>query len=89
MLEKKIIQFLKSLPMTCVSGLLLVVSFIVVKVMGREPALDPAWGAVAISGVPLAHAALLRLAGRKGIAVFSVPLLITIAMIASISIGNC
>ena len=89
MLEKEIIQFLKSLPMTCVSGLLLVGSFIVVKVMGREPALDPAWGAVAISGVPLAHAALLRLAGRKGIAVFSVPLLITIAMIASISIGNC
>ena len=89
MLEKKIIRFLKSLPMTCVSGFLLVVSFVVIKVMGKELPIDPAWGAVLISGVPLAHAALLRLAGQKGIGIFSVPLLITIAMIASISTGNC
>ena len=74
--------------MTCVSGILLAASFILVRVMGKELPVDPAWGAVLISGIPLAHVAVLRAANQKGIGIFSVPLLITIAMIASISIRN-
>ena len=88
MLEKKIIHLLRSLPMTCVSGILLAASFILVRVMGKELPIDPAWGAILISGIPLAHAAVLRIANQKGIGIFSVPLLITIAMIASVSIRN-
>ncbi len=87
-LEKKIVDFLRSLPMTCVSGVLLVISFITSRVMGKELPADPAWGAVLISGIPLAHAALMRIAFQKGLAKLSVPLLITIAMAAAITIGN-
>ena len=88
MFETKVIQFLRSLPMTCVSGILLAVSFIAFKAAGREPSIDPAWGAILISGIPLAHAAILRVANQKGVGIFSVPLLVTIAMIASIKVGN-
>lgn len=49
---------------------------------------DPAWLAVVISGIPLAHNAIKKLIRNKGISKISSALLITSAMIAAIAIGD-
>ena len=49
---------------------------------------DPAWLAVIISGIPLAHNAVRKLIKNKGISKISSALLITSAMIAAIAIGD-
>ena len=84
--ERYIIS-LSGIPMTCLSGIMLIISFLLMR--GEEPPkFDPAWIAVGVSGLPLAYLAAKRLLFQKGMARMSVPLLITIAMIASISIGH-
>lgn len=75
---------LAGLRMTVVSGALLALSLIVL--LGELPVpVDPAWGTVLISGSPLLYLALTRLFLQRNI---SSALLISIAMIASIAIGE-
>lgn len=82
----KIMDILAGLKMTIVSGIFLLISVIFMILSIDIPAyLNPAWGAVIISGVPLVYLALERLIYQKWI---SSALLITIAMIASLLIGE-
>ena len=49
---------------------------------------DPAWGTVVISGIPLLYLAVWRIIYNPGISKISSALLITIAMFAAIAIGD-
>lgn len=73
--------------MTIVGGVLLVFSFVLPRVGINSP-VDPAWGAVVISGIPLLYLAVWRIIYNPGISKISSALLITIAMFAAIAIGN-
>ncbi len=77
-------NFLGSLPMTVVGGLFLAAS-LTLMLMGKEIAFDPAWITVFICGLPLLYAALTMLLFERWI---SSALLISIAMAASIAIGE-
>lgn len=80
----KIMDILAGLKMTIVSGIFLLCA-IICMVSGIESPIDPAWGAVIISGIPLFYLALNRLIFEKWV---SSALLITIAMVASLVIGE-
>lgn len=84
---KKFINFLSSIPMTIVSGVFLVLSFVLLKLDVILP-VDPAWVSVVISGIPLLYLAVWRIIHNPGISKISSALLITIAMIAAIIIGD-
>ena len=84
---KKLISFLSSIPMTIVSGVFLVLSFVLLKLDVILP-VDPAWVSVVISGIPLLYLAVWRIIHNPGISKISSALLITIAMIAAIIIGD-
>ena len=84
---KDLVERLESIPATIVSGVFLVLSFVLPRV-GVELPIDPAWVTVAISGVPLACAAVRKLVKNRGITRISSALLITLAMIAAIAIGD-
>lgn len=81
---KKINNLLSTTPMTIVAGAFLILSLILILAGIRMP-FDLAWVTVIISGLPMAYLALTRLIYQKWI---SSALLITIAMIASIIIGE-
>jgi cation transport ATPase len=80
----KIMDILAGLKMTIVSGIFLLCA-VMCMVSGIESPIDPAWGAVIISGIPLFYLALYRLIFEKWV---SSALLITIAMVASLVIGE-
>ena len=84
---KKINDFLAGVPATLVGGMFLVLSFILPRV-GVELPIDPAWVTVIISGIPLLYLAVWRIIYNPGISKISSALLITIAMIAAIAIGD-
>lgn len=84
---KKINDFLAGIPMTIVGGAFLVLSFILPRV-GVELPVDPAWITVVISGVPLLYLAVWRIIYNPGISKISSALLITVAMIAAVAIGD-
>lgn len=84
---KKLNIFLSGVPMTVVSGVFLLMSFILPKIGVNLP-IDPAWGAIVISGIPLLYLAIWRLAHNPGIRKISSALLIVIAMFAAIAIGD-
>lgn len=84
---KKIRSFLTGIPMTAVSGAALLLSFILSR-LGTHLPIDPAWAAVAISGLPLFYLAVTRLINNRGITKISSALLISIAMVAAICIGD-
>ena len=84
---KKIIEFLSCIPMTAVGGVCLILSFVLSKVNVNLP-VDPAWATVVISGLPLFYLAVRRLICNPGIRKISSALLITVAMIAAIIIGD-
>ena len=84
---KQINDFLAGLPMTIVGGVLLVFSFVLPRVGVNFP-VDPAWGTVVISGIPLLYLAVWRIIYNPGISKISSALLITIAMFAAIAIGD-
>jgi len=84
---KKIKKFLTSIPATAVSGVFLILSLVLPKCDINSP-VDPAWITVLISGLPLLYLAIFRLINNKGISKISSALLITIAMIAAILIGD-
>ncbi|WP_297825562.1 cation-translocating P-type ATPase [uncultured Methanobrevibacter sp.] len=82
----EIIDFLFGLKMTIVSAIFLVIA-IIFMILGIDTPiyLNPAWGAVIISGIPMLLLALTRLIREKWI---SSALLIAIAMVASLLIGE-
>ncbi len=84
---KKILSILSSVPVTIIGGISLVLSFVLSK-LSCDIVIDPAWLAVVISGVPLLHLAVKRIIFNKGISKISSALLISIAMIAAILIGD-
>lgn len=84
---KRINDFLAGLPMTIAGCMFLVASF-VLRSMGIEAPLDPAWITVVICGLPLLYLAVWRLLYNEGISKISSALLISIAMIAAIAVGD-
>ena len=82
----EIIDFLFGLKMTIISGIFLLIS-IIFMIFGIETPiyLNPAWGTVIISGIPMLLLAMTRLIREKWI---SSALLIAIAMVASLLIGE-
>ncbi len=88
----KIDKFLNSIPMLIVSGVCLVVSFLgeyIVPLLSdgqsNEIMVNFAWVSILISGLPLAYLALSRVFKQR---LISSALLITIAMVAAIYIGD-
>jgi len=77
-------NFLAGLKMTIISGVFLVASLILL-LTGRNLSVDPAWVTIVISGLPLLYLAITRLVYQKWI---SSALLISMAMVASIAIGE-
>ena len=84
---KKMDDFLSSVPATLVGGVFLILSFVLSKTGVNFP-VDPAWITVMISGLPLLYLAVWRIIHNPGISKISSTLLITIAMIAAIAIGD-
>ena len=84
---KRINDFLAGLPMTIVGGAFLILSFLLPRAGIILPA-DPAWITVVICGIPLLYLAVWRMIHNKGISKISSALLISIAMIAAIVIGD-
>lgn len=81
---KKISGLFAGLKWTIVSGVFLIFSLVLL-LTGKEFLIDPAWVTVILSGYPLLYLAITRLIYEKWI---SSALLISIAMIASIAIGE-
>lgn len=84
---KRINDFLAGLPMTIVGGVFLILSFLLPGA-GIILPVDPAWITVVICGIPLLYLAVWRMIHNKGISKISSALLISIAMIAAIVIGD-
>ncbi|OPZ20832.1 MAG: putative cobalt/nickel-exporting P-type ATPase [Firmicutes bacterium ADurb.BinA205] len=84
---KKINDFLAGLPMTIIGGIFLIASFVLGKTGTKLP-FDPAWVTVIICGIPLLYLSIWRIIHNKGIRKISSALLITVAMIAAICIGD-
>ena len=82
----EITDFLFGLKMTIISGIFLLISVIFMIFGINTPIyLNPAWGTVIISGIPMLLLAMTRLIREKWI---SSALLIAIAMVASLMIGE-
>lgn len=73
--------------MTIVGGIFLVLSFLLTKTGIYSP-IEPAWITVIICGIPLLYLAVWRVIHNHGISKISSALLISIAMIAAIAIGD-
>ena len=84
---KKINDFLAGWPMTLVGGLFLLASFILPRA-GYPAGEKLAWVCVVICGIPLLYLSIWRVIHNRGIAKISSALLISIAMIAAILIGD-
>ena len=84
---KKINDFLAGWPMTIVGGLFLLASFILPRA-GYPAGEKLAWVCVVICGIPLLYLSIWRVIHNRGIAKISSALLISIAMIAAILIGD-
>lgn len=84
---KRINDFLAGLPMTIVGGIFLVIRFILPRI-GIVLPVDPAWVTIIICGIPLLYLAIWRVIYNKGISKISSALLICIAMLAALVIGD-
>ena len=84
---KKWIEILEGVPATVIGGVFLALSFALPEFNVNLP-VDPAWITVFICGIPLVYSAIRKLIVNKGIGKISSALLITIAMIAAIAIGD-
>lgn len=84
---KKLNTLLSGVPMTIISGIFLLISFVLPKA-GINLPVDPAWVSVIISGIPLLYLAVWRIIHNPGISKISSALLIVIAMFAAIGIGD-
>ncbi len=86
---KSYIMKLNSVPMLIISGAFLFASFITEYILplmdiSFEFAINPAWVSLIISGIPLAYLAVANTLDKR----ITSPLLITIAMIAAVYIGD-
>lgn len=84
---KKLNTLLSGIPMTIVSGVFLLMSFLLPKIGVNLP-IDPTWVSIVISGIPLLYLAIWRVIHNPGISKISSALLIVIAMFAAIDIGD-
>lgn len=84
---KKMNDLLAGVPATLAGGVFLVLSFVLPRAGVNLP-VDPAWITVIISGIPLLYLAIWRIIYNTGISKISSALLISIAMIAAIAIGD-
>lgn len=84
---KKIIEKFEGIPFTIASGFFLVLSFVLDKT-DVSFFFDPAIISVIISGTPLFYSAVKKLIKNKGISKISSAFLVSVAMIASIAIGD-
>lgn len=84
---KKISDFLGGTLMTAVGGVFLMISLVLMLTDTSFP-VDPAWVSVIICGIPLAYLAFWRVIFLKGISKINSALLITIAMVAALAIGD-
>ena len=83
---EELMDFFAGLKMTVVAGVFLLIGILLMIFHIQVPLwLDPSWGAVVISGLPLVYLALVRLIKQKWV---SSALLITMAMVASLLIGQ-
>ena len=75
---------------TVISGIFLLISFVLPMVIKKDIPiyLDPAWITVIISGIPLVMLAIKRIIHNRGISKISSALLISVAMVAAIIIGD-
>lgn len=93
---KKINDVLAGVPATVVAGIFLLLDLIphIMEEFGATAVhlhflpFDPAWVTVIISGIPMVYLALWRVIHNPGISKISSALLISIAMIAAIAIGD-
>lgn len=87
---EKIEEYLEGVRGTVISGIFLLLSLLIPKVFDIDIPiyLDPAWVSVIISGIPLMVLAVKRIIHNNGISKISSALLISIAMIAAIVIGD-
>lgn len=93
---KRFTDFLAGVPMTIVSGIFLLLDLVphlsgelTGSEIGALPApFDPAWATIFISGVPLVYLGVWRVIHNKGISKISSALLIDVAMVAAIAIGE-
>lgn len=93
---KKINDFLAGVPATIVAGIFLLLDLVphlMEEFAGTAVHLnflpfDPAWVTVIISGIPMLYLAVWRVIHNPGISKISSALLISIAMIAAIAIGD-
>ncbi len=84
---KEINDILAGLPATVLAGVSLVCSLLL-PLLGVQLPLDPAWAAVVICGIPLLYLSVWRIIHNPGISKISSALLISIAMVAAILIGD-
>ncbi|MDE7424522.1 MAG: cation-translocating P-type ATPase [Lachnospiraceae bacterium] len=84
---KEINDLLSGVIMTIISGIFLAISLLL-SFWDISVLIDPAWVSVIISGIPLIYLALWRIIFNPGISKISSALLISIAMIAAIAIGD-
>lgn len=84
---KKINDFLAGIPMTIVGGIFLAISLALSLTENKVP-VDPAWVSVIICGIPLLYLSVWRIIHNHGISKISSALLISVAMIAAIAIGD-
>lgn len=84
---KKINDFLAGWQMTIIGGLFLIASFVLPR-MGYGKYELLAWPCVIICGLPLLYLAIYRIIYNKGISKISSALLISMAMIAALLIGD-
>ena len=93
---KRINDILAGVPATILAGLFLLMDLVphLMKELGGTAVsldflpFDPAWITVIISGIPMVYLAVWRVIHNPGISKISSALLITIAMIAAIAIGD-
>ena len=93
---KKINDILAGIPATAIAGIFLLLDLVphLIEEFGGAAVhlnflpFDPAWITVIISGIPLVYLAIWRVIYNPGISKISSALLITIAMIAAIAIGD-
>ncbi|HIU19588.1 MAG TPA: cation-translocating P-type ATPase [Candidatus Limiplasma stercoravium] len=84
---KRLMDQLAGVTLTIVSGVFLAVSLILDLTATALP-VDPAWVSVLISGLPLVYLAVWRIVYNPGISKISSALLISVAMMAAILIGD-
>lgn len=84
---RKINDFLAGWLMTIIGGIFLIASFILPR-MGYPKGEYLAWACVVICGIPLLYLSVWRIIYNKGISKISSALLISMAMIAAILIGD-